>query len=325
MSTSTHVHDCLMELPDRIAQKEIRDLCIVNNKKAITAICIEWLTIAAAIILCQKYWHPGFYVLTVMIIGARQHALLVILHDASHYILLTNRKWNDWVGNILLGWPNFVPVQGFRFFHSEHHRHLNTELDGNRELWDTHNEFGELKNLWRFPRTWAGMAAVLFQRLLTGTGVLWIFRGILAMLVPSARKRIGYPFAQAASQLIFYLTLSFIFTYTDTWKEVLLYWIVPYCTWHTFIQYIRIICEHSAIKCAEEPYHMTRTTIPHFIERIFILPRNIGYHHEHHWHPAVPFYNLPELHQRLAQKTNFGVLGNVTNSVFQSLRECVTT
>jgi hypothetical protein len=48
------------------------------------------------------------------------------------------------------------------------------------------------------------------------------------------------------------------------WYAFLLYWIVPYCTWHIAIQYARIICEHSAVESEEEEYGITRTTIPDF-------------------------------------------------------------
>lgn len=323
MSVLTHAHDCLAELPERLPSHEIKDLSQIENRKALLAIAGEWLAIAGAICLCLFFWHPLVYILAVMFIGARQHALLILLHDASHFILLSNRKWNNWLGNVLLGWPNFVTVQGFRCFHSEHHRHLNTELDSNRELWDTHNEFGELKDWLVFPKTVAGMIGVLAQRVLMGTGIFWIFRGFMAMLLPSARSRTAYPLAQAVAQMVFYVFLAAVITWFGFWSAFLLYWIVPYCTWHVLIQYIRIICEHSAVQADVAPFDMTRTTIPRFWERVFVLPRNIGYHHEHHWYPGVPFYNLPELHRRLVRKTCFGQYANVNNSVVQSLGECV--
>ncbi len=323
ITSLAHAHDCLTELPDRIAPKEIRDLHLVDDKKAVAAVAAEWLAIVAAIVVCQMFWHPVLYFFAVIFIAARQHALLIILHDASHFIFLTNKKWNDWVGNAFLGWPTFVNVQGFRCFHSEHHRHLNDEKDGNRELWNTHNEHGDLNEMWVFPKTALGFLGVIFWRVMSGTGVVWIFRGMMAAILPSARARIGYPIAQAGGQILFYALLAGAFSYWNLWLEFFMFWVVPYCTWHVAIQYIRIICEHSAVKTTEEPYNMTRTTIPTFLERLFILPRNIGYHHEHHWHPGIPFYNLPELHERLEAKTNFGKFGNVTHSVFESVRECV--
>lgn len=39
----------------------------------------------------------------------------------------------------------------------------------------------------------------------------------------------------------------------------MLYWIVPYCTWHIAIQYARIIYEHSAVESDEEEFGITGT------------------------------------------------------------------
>jgi fatty acid desaturase len=99
----------------------------------------------------------------------------------------------------------------------------------------------------------------------------------------------------------------------------LLYWIVPYCTWHIAIQYPRIICEHSAVESDEAEYAITRTTIPTWLESIFILPCNVGYHIEHHWYPSVPFYRLPDLHQQLMAREGFQRHAVVRRSVFASL------
>jgi fatty acid desaturase len=63
--------------------------------------------------------------------------------------------------------------------------------------------------------------------------------------------------------------------------------------------------------------------VPTFLESVFILPRNIGYHLEHHWYPSVPFYRLPELHQALMEREGFRQHAVVKRSVIASLSECV--
>jgi fatty acid desaturase len=87
-----------------------------------------------------------------------------------------------------------------------------------------------------------------------------------------------------AARAAFYLSLTGLLTVFGSWYAFLLYWIVPYCTWHIAIQYARIICEHSAVVSEEEEYSITRTTIPTLLESIFVLPCNVGYHIEHHWY-----------------------------------------
>jgi fatty acid desaturase len=125
------------------------------------------------------------------------------------------------------------------------------------------------------------------------------------------------------SKIAFYGSVAAALTVFGAWHAFLLYWIVPYCTWHIAAQYIRLICEHSAVESEEEEYAITRTTIPTLLESIFILPGNVGYHIEHHWYPSVPFYRLPELHQALMQREGFRQNAVVRRSVLASLGECV--
>jgi fatty acid desaturase len=126
-----------------------------------------------------------------------------------------------------------------------------------------------------------------------------------------------------AARIAFYVIAAGLLTAFGAWYAFLLYWIVPYCTWHIAIQYARIICEHSAVESEEEEYAITRTTIPTFLESIFILPCNVGYHLEHHWYPSVPFYRLPDLHQELMKREGFRKNAVVRRSVLISLGECV--
>ena len=105
--------------------------------------------------------------------------------------------------------------------------------------------------------------------------------------------------------------------------EFFLYWIVPYCTSHIGLQYIRLTCEHSAVHSDDPDYGLTRTTMPRRWERVLVLPRNIHYHIEHHWYPSVPYYNLPALHEQLMAQPGFRRSAVVTRSVLASLLQCV--
>jgi fatty acid desaturase len=111
--------------------------------------------------------------------------------------------------------------------------------------------------------------------------------------------------------------------YAGVLRGFLLYWIVPFCTTHLAFQYIRLICEHSAIRTEDPAYAATRTTLARLWERWLIVPRNIHYHIEHHWYPSVPFYNLPKLHKVLMEQPRFRKHAVVTHSIVASLKQCV--
>jgi fatty acid desaturase len=318
----SHPHDYIEDLPDKPHPDAIRALSRIEPLRVLRAIAAEWLLIAIAVALSQRYWHPLLYPAVLVFIAARQHALMVLGHDASHYTLLRPRWLNDLVGDLFLFWPNFFSVGVFRFFHRDHHRYLATAKDANRELWRTHTPDGEMRPEWRYPKSRAALVGLLSIKMSGARGVLWVVKGVLSMFARPEFRQGSWLYVAARSA--FYAAIGAALWYFDLATEFLLYWVAPFCTWHVVCEYIRLICEHSAVPVTQPPYHLTRTTLPRTWERWLILPRHIGYHHEHHWYPSVPFYRLPELHALLVSDTRFGLWGRTSHGVFRALGECVT-
>ena len=312
-----HPHNTARIVPERLPAATVKQLSELAPWRSVRATAEEWLIIAAAIAVPTLFWHPLLYLLAVIVIGSRQHALLILGHDAAHYRVLRVRWQNDLFANLLMMWPTFASVEGFRKFHGTHHQYTNLPEDGNRHIWYTHDAAGELAPDWRFPKTRLGLAALLVRRAMFVTGLFWIVRGLIGtVLIPAPRWML-------AAQLSFFGSVAAALTLFGAWSGFLLYWIVPYCTGHIAVEYARLICEHSAVESDEEEYAITRTTIPTFLERLFVLPRNVGYHLEHHWYPSVPWYRLPELHEALMQREGFERNAVVSRSVLASLGECV--
>ena len=59
-----------------------------------------------------------------MLIGARQYAVLVLLHDAQHNLLSKNRKLNDIFAKYLIAAPLLSFFDKSRSSHLDHHQHL---------------------------------------------------------------------------------------------------------------------------------------------------------------------------------------------------------
>ena len=312
-----HPHNTTRLIPERLPPTKIRELSRLQPARAIVTTFGKWLLIAAATAFCTSFWHPVLYLLAVLVIGSCQHALLILGHDAAHYRTLTVRWQNDLFANLFMMWPTFASVEGFRKFHSTHHQYTNLPNDGNRQIWYTHDAAGDLAPDWQFPKTRFELAWLLLRRAAFLTGLFWILRGLIgSTLIPS-------PGWMRVARLCFYACIAATLTYFDAWHSFLFYWIVPFCTWHIAAQYIRLFCEHSAVESDQEEYSITRTTIPTWLEAIFILPCNVGYHLEHHWYPSVPFYRLPQLHQALMERPGFRSHAVIKRSVFASLGECV--
>ena len=312
-----HPHEFQGSVPDRLPADVIRELSVLQRGKAIQAILVEWLGIAAAIALCEAFWHPILYIFVVIWIGARQHALTVLGHDAAHFRLFPTRVWNDRIGNWAVMWPVFLAADGYRHYHGEHHRFTGTPADGNRIIWRTHDRAGELTAEWTFPKTRAGLVMTILRRAALLTGLFWILRGFVAAII--LRRSWGHLVFRMSYYGIIIGTIAAL----GAMRGFLLYWIVPYCTAHIAYQYIRLICEHSAVHSDDPAYAVTRTTLARRWERWIIVPRNIHYHIEHHWYPSVPFYNLPALHDVLMAQPRFRKHAVVTPSLIASLRQCI--
>ena len=107
----------------------VKALSKIRPWRGMGQVVLEWLGVAIAIVLCQTYWNPLLYIATVIWIGSRQGALGVMMHEATHYRLLPNRKWNNWAGEVLTAWPILLTLDGYRQNHWAHHRHVNKPGD----------------------------------------------------------------------------------------------------------------------------------------------------------------------------------------------------
>ena len=92
-------------------------------------ILLNWSIILLAAYFSTIYLNPLTYLLAILIIGARMHALAILMHDAAHFRFLKNRKWNDLLTDVTTMYPLFLTIEKYRTNHLEHHKHLNTEED----------------------------------------------------------------------------------------------------------------------------------------------------------------------------------------------------
>jgi fatty acid desaturase len=320
IDADVHPHELRAAVPDRLPATVVRELSRLEPRRALTALAVEWVAIVAAIALTQRV--SWLYPFAVVFIGARQAALTVIAHDAAHYRFLPSRWWNDAVGDLFADWPTFITLGSFRRHHGAHHQHLGEREDGNRFIWRTHTRDGALRAEWTYPKSPAAFVWKIARHSAVLTGLWWMIRGNLAAVVFRTSSW------ELAGRIVYTIAVAALLTATGTWKAFLLYWIVPFCTWHMTAQYIRLVCEHSGIPSRDPSvspaYAQIRTTLARPWESFLLVPRNIHYHVEHHFYPSVPFYNLPALHEALMQQPGFRANAVVTGSVVASLRQVLT-
>ncbi len=71
------------------------------------------------------WWGVPVTLVAIVLIGAGQHQLTSLAHEASHHILLRNRLANDLVSDWLCMYPLYSSTQHYRLQHIAHHQFVN--------------------------------------------------------------------------------------------------------------------------------------------------------------------------------------------------------
>jgi fatty acid desaturase len=282
----------VQEIYKTIPRSTLTRLQTLSASKMIGGLAFEWLGIIGAIALCERYFSWPLYVVAVFWISARILALGLVMHDGVHGLNSRNRALNDWVTECFAAWPIFISMRSYRVKHLAHHANLNTDQDPDWVAKAGHPD-------WGFPMA-RGEFFVLSLRLLTGAAVFSGYRVMSekAALPAQQELRSARSWSYTALRAAYYLAaIGAIFYFGGGWLA-LKYWIVPVVTSVQLLNRVRRIAEHSGL--AHRPLaFQTRTIIHGFWSRLWLSPKNIAFHNEHHFYPGVPLYRLPELHTEL--------------------------
>jgi fatty acid desaturase len=290
-----------------LSTNDLRRLSMVSSGRGVAALVFEWLAIAAAIVLCESAGRPVLLMaLTTVWIGARLHALGVLMHEATHHRLVEARWLNEALGEVFCGWPLFVSLESYRQNHLAHHQNVNSALDPD---W-----VRKQKPDWIFPKTRLQLAWLLMRDAL-GLNLFDHLRGVSEM-----SKRSDKWSLRSRARWLVYLSVVTFGIASGAWPLLLLYWLLPTLTWLQLVLRIRSIAEHFGLNGSLQD--ATRTTYASFFEGLFLAPHNVGYHLDHHLFPSVPGRHLAELHQLLLRDESFRDQAHISSSYWAVLREC---
>jgi fatty acid desaturase len=293
-----------------IDPKVLQPLFATNAYRHAFAMLLNWVIIFATIYCCIQFLNPFSYLLAVIIIGARMHALAILMHDATHFSFLKKQKWNDLITDIFITYPVFTSIATYRQNHLRHHRHLNSENDPDWVAKLTKREF-------TFPKTKREFLMTVFSYLLLFQGAMdayWFLKRF-----SGGKKEKGQKARKDYARLLFFVLLFTTLTFTGTWTYYLIFWVVPYLSTFFMFQYIRSVAEHFGELAYDHLLTSTRTVKPTLIEQFFIAPHQVGYHLEHHLYPGVPFYHLPKLHDLLMQQAEYEDKAHITQGYVSGL------
>lgn len=256
---------------------------------ALVAHC--WGLIVGAGALFILYPNPATYLLAVMVIGARQLGLGILMHDAAHGCLHPNQRVNDLLGDWLCGAPVGSNLSTYRKYHLMHHRFTEQPEDPDLPL---SKPFPTTrKSLWRkIVRDLTGQtflkqrAAQFFPKARAGEN------GTRNLFINDTRARF------LAINVAFLAGL----TAAGLWWAYFALWLVPLATWQPLVTRLRNIGEHACVGQHDDPFHHARTTHANPIERLLVAPYWVHYHAEHHLFMHLPCWSLPEAHRILVAR-----------------------
>ncbi len=270
-----------------LTRAEIEGLLEMRDLRSWGSIALDWGIVFGSMALVAFVPHVLSVVLALCLIGTRQLGFAVMMHEASHRSLLSDRNWNDRVGNWLCAYPVWSDLNPYRAYHLQHHARTGSAEDPDLQL------------VLPFPITASSFRRKAWRDLSGQTGIKFA-KGAWKRTFgrfgedPVARRAaIGVTVTNAV--LLGILALA-------GHAELYLLWVVAWLTTNTFVTRLRSIAEHALTPDRLDALNNTRTVRASWWERLLLAPNRVNYHLEHHLLMTVPHYNLPRMHDLLRER-----------------------
>jgi len=279
---------------DIFTPKEWARINARNNWAGPLMVLHAWIVIAGAMALA--IWQPLLIPLSIMIIGARQLGLTVLMHDAAHGALHSNPRVNQFIGHWLSGAPMGGHLKAYRTYHLTHHKYVQQPEDPDLILSKP------------FPVTRASLRRKIIRDL---TGQTFYkqrvnqFANALGIGVKpgkGAENRSQSAREAVIPMLFTNAIILVVLTALGAWWAYFVLWLLPMATWMMMVTRLRNIAEHAVTPSNDNPLQHARTTLVNPLERLLLAPYYVNYHCEHHMFMYLPCYRLPAAHKALAAK-----------------------
>ena len=267
-----------------------------SNLVGLGLIIHAWGMIFGAMALFYVFPNPLTFILAIAIIGARQLGLAVLMHDAAHNALFRTTNWNNWLSDWLCGYPMMARTDSYRRYHLQHH--TRTQQDDDPDLILSKP----------FPITRKSLRRKLWRDLSGQTGYQQRKAQIINAFGPKELGMVGrmkHLWARLGNSLVTHIAIFAACAALFHWSYYLMFWLLPFLTYHMAITRLRNIAEHAIVPDNNDPFRNARTTYASPLARIFIAPYFVNYHVEHHLIMHVPSWRLPLLHKTLI-KAGYG-------------------
>ena len=228
-----------------------------------------------------------------IVYGFSLAAMFAPLHESCHRTAFASNRLNDfvaWWAGVLSGYNSTF----YRRYHKWHHRY--TQIEGK----DPELEDPKPSNISEYITEisgfnwWIGKIKTHY-RIAVGKldNMPYIAENARNEVIKSTRVQLFIYGIAAALSLIF----------QQPWFITL--WILPLAVGQPILRLI-LLAEHTGCSNDNNSFTNTRTTLTWFPLRFMMW--NMPYHGEHHLYASIPFYALPQAHQKL--KEHFATIDN---------------
>lgn len=314
---------------DFLSLAEIRQLQQRSWLRGIGTLLNAWLPIGLCFAIVAQ-WPSVFTLLpALVIIGGRQLALAILMHESAHRTLFPNRRLNDWVGQWLAAAFIWQDAPKYRQHHLRHHRHTGTAADPDLRL-STGFPISSTSLRRKFLRdisgltglkTWFGSILMLigyYHYSVAGDAKPQDFSGKPQRTIIAQGLRGIAPALITNGGLLAVLWLC-----GAAWLYLL--WLAAYLTPYPLFLRIRSIAEHALTNDPEDALNNARTTHAAWWTRWLWAPMHVNYHLEHHMLMSVPWFQLPKMHTLLRQHgvfdTHTAAIAPNYRTVMQQMRQ----
>lgn len=210
-------------------------------------------------------------------IGYMWMGMVTFMHDGTHNTLFAE-KWANWAFGIICMIPIMVSFVSFKEDHLEHHRY-------NRSYQDPDAFTMGKRGVLDFVAFYAYIVA--------GAALSFIHFNLIYPIQRFGPKEWAIHLFEMALRIAFCWALVSWATHNGVLAKTLEVWLIPVFFFSLFNS-VRFIAEHYETPWNEGQLLGTRAIISNPVNRFFW--NNINWHIGHHVYPAIPWYNLKELH-----------------------------
>ena len=238
-----------------------------------------FLLIPNSIVLMPIWENMGIYKYILIFLlciwnGVIFHYLTLFIHAAAHFnIYPNNRKINDFVSNMLLGYFFLIPIKSYRKKHFEHHYYLGTDKDPEDSYKYDLNTLNFLK--------WFCFYFPIKKLFLTFIG--------------NEKNKTTFLYEVTISIFVFSFINLIILNYFINISSIELYFFllfIPHTMILPVINWLRTSIEHSPVTINKKSFALRNFDNSNFFFSFLFGAAGFKFHDIHHLNPGIHYLDL---------------------------------